>query len=502
MKANRVVFFSSAGLIALFVAAGAIFPQATGDAFGKIQDVIVTWFGWLYVLSVTFFLLFVIWLLLSRHGSVRLGGDDSKPEFNRATWFAMLFSAGMGIGLLFFSVAEPMLHFSNVELGEPNTIQAAHRAMEITFFHWGLHAWSVYVVVGLALSYFAYRHGLPLTVRSTLYGLLGDRIRGSAGNIIDILAVFGTLFGVATSLGLGVQQINAGIEHIGLMDASLRNQLALIALITTAATISVVTGVNAGIRRLSELNIVLGLLLLVFVFVAGPTLFQIRFLVGRVVEYPMTIFERTFQDNPFVATNWEKGWTLFYWGWWISWSPFVGMFIARISKGRTIREFILGVLLVPTLLTFVWLVVFGGTALHLELEGQAEIAAAANQSTPTALFVLLEQLPWSALTSVLATIVIATYFITSSDSASLVIDIITAGGNPNPPIAQRIFWAVTEGIVAAVLLVAGGLVALQTAAVVTGLPLSILLLAMCVSLVKGLTAERRSRNSVETRGDE
>ena len=495
MKVNRVVFFVSAGLIALFVAAGAGFPETTGKAFATVQNLIVSWLGWFYIFAVTFFLLFTIWLLISRYGSVRLGEDDSVPEFNRTTWFAMLFSAGMGIGLLFFSVAEPMMHFSDSTLGKPHTIEAAKRALGITFFHWGLHAWATYIVVGLSMSYFAYRHGLPLTVRSVFYPLLGDRIHGAIGNLIDIMAVFGILFGVATSLGLGVQQINAGMQHVDLLHESLLNQLWLIAVITTVATVSVVTGVNVGIRRLSELNLVLGLMLLVFVLITGPTIFLCRFLAEGLVRYPLTIVEMTFRKDIFTGSEWQKSWTSFYWGWWISWAPFVGMFIARISKGRTIREFILGVLFVPTLLTFVWLAVFGGTSLHSDLFGKSGIATAANESPATALFVMLETLPWPTISSVLATIVIATFFITSSDSASLVIDTITAGGNPAPPICQRIFWAVTEGIVAAILLATGGLIALQTAAITMGLPLSVLMIVICLSLWKALRTETQREGS-------
>ncbi len=492
MKAHPVVFSVSAVLVALFVMAGAAFPTAMANVFAALQEFIVSWFGGFYVLAVAFFLLFVVYLLVSPYGSIRLGKDDDVPEYSRITWFAMLFSAGMGIGLLFFSVAEPMLHFDKPPFGEPSTIAAAKRAMGITFYHWGLHAWAIYIVVGLSLAYFAHRHELPLTLRSTLHPLLGDRIHGWIGNIVDTVAVFGTLFGVATSLGLGVQQINAGLEHIGFLGQSLPNQLWLIAGITLVATISVVSGLNFGIRRLSELNLALALLLLLFVLLAGPTIYLVRSFFESTVRYPLAIMEMTFDSAAFTGGKWQKSWTLFYWGWWISWAPFVGMFIARISKGRTIREFILGVLLAPTLFTFMWLVVFGSTALHIELSGDGGIAKATSENLPTALFVMLEELPWPTISSILAIIVIGTYFVTSSDSASLVIDIITAGGDPNPPVAQRIFWAVTEGIVAAILLVTGGLVALQTAAITTALPLCAIMLVVCFSLVKALRKERLS----------
>ncbi len=499
MKINPVVFLVSAAIILSFVALGAAMPEQVGDAFGRVQEFIVSTFGWFYIVSVGFFLLFVLWLLVSPYGRIRLGKDDDEPEYSTASWFAMLFSAGMGIGLLFFSVAEPMMHFARPLISEPGTLPAAREAMKTTFFHWGLHAWAIYIVVGLSLAYFAYRHNLPLTIRSTLYPLLGDRIHGRLGDLVDILAVFGTLFGVATSLGLGVQQINAGMAHLGLFEVSQTNQIILITVITLMATVSVVSGVDVGIRRLSELNLGIGMVLLLFVFFAGPTVLILGGFVQGLGDYVQNLVQMTFRTTAMRSqdvVDWQKGWTLFYWGWWISWSPFVGMFIARISRGRTIRQFVLGVLFVPTLLAFAWMVVMGDTAISMELTspqrpGQIAQAVADPGTMPTGLFLLLEELPLSSISIVLATVVIATYFITSSDSASLVIDILTAGGHPDPPIPQRVFWALLEGAVAAVLLVTGGLVALQTAAITTALPFCAVMLLICWSLVRGLRGEKR-----------
>ena len=489
MRINPVVFFTSAGLIGLFVLLGALLPKRMGSLFAWLQRAIVDNFGWFYILSVAFFLVFVVWLALSRHGSVRLGPDDALPDYSFTSWFAMLFSAGMGIGLLFFSVAEPVMHFTSPPVGEPGTIDAARRAMHLTFFHWGLHAWSIYIVVGLSLAYFTYRHNLPLTIRSAFYPLFGERIYGPIGNAIDIFAVFGTMFGIATSLGLGVMQVNAGLAHLNLFPVSTTNQLILIAAITGLATASVASGLDVGIKRLSEMNMVLGLALVLLVFVLGPTVFLLSSFVQSLGNYLQNLVGTTFRTDAFIGTEWQASWTMFYWGWWIAWSPFVGMFIARISRGRTIREFISGVLVVPTLLTFVWLVVFGNTALHLEIFGPGGISAAVQENVPVALFALLERLPLSLLTSILALVVIVTYFVTSADSGSLVIDILTAEGETETPVGQRVFWALSAGAVAAVLLLSGGLAGLQTAVITMALPFTVVMLLMCNSLVRGLNAE-------------
>jgi choline/glycine/proline betaine transport protein len=402
----------------------------------------------------------------------------------------MLFSAGMGIGLLFYGVAEPLFHYANPPHAGilPRTGQSAQDAMGIAYLHWGLHPWAIYAVVGLSLAFFTFNRGLPLSIASAFYPVLGERIYGSIGILVDILATVATLFGVATSLGLGVKQVNAGLNYLFGMAISPEVQVVLIALITVIATASVVSGLDKGIKRLSQLNLTLAGLLAGFVLVVGPTLFILKAF-GENLGYYLNYFGLlAFWNETYTATSWQKSWTVFYWGWWIAWSPFVGMFIARISYGRTIREFILGVLLAPTLVTFLWLTVFGDAALHLEMFGEIALVEAVQANVSTSLFAFLEAFPGALFASALALVVVIVFFVTSSDSGSLVIDIITAGGNTDPPVAQRLFWAILEGVVAAVLLLGGGLVALQTAAITAGFPLAILLLVMLYTLVKGLQA--------------
>jgi choline/glycine/proline betaine transport protein len=481
------VFFPAAGIIIVFVLAGVIFSGPFARTFAWVQDFIATSLGWFYILAVSLFLVFVIFLALSPYGRIRLGPDDARPDYSYLSWFAMLFSAGMGIGLLFFSVAEPVYHFA-VEVppatdADPGTTGAAREAMNITFFHWGLHAWAVYIVVGLALCYFAYRKGLPLTIRSAFYPILGDRIRGPIGDGVDTLAIVGTLFGVATSLGLGVIQINAGLGYAIGIDPSRMVQLLLIILITAVATVSVVAGLDAGIKRLSEGNMTLFGILLAFLIIVGPTVYILRAFVESTGYYLQNIIATSMRTDMFTDPGWQGAWTIFYWGWWISWSPFVGMFIARISRGRTVRQFITGVLLVPTIVTFIILTVFGQTAIHMELFGEGSgVVSATAESLDFALFAMLDELPLTLIMTILAMIVIATFFVTSSDSGSLVDDTLASGGSLNPSWQTRVFWAVAEGAVAAVLLVAGGqtgLEAFQQASIATGVPLAILLVIMC-----------------------
>jgi len=492
-KRSRIsppVFFGSAGLILATVLFSVAVPETAASLFSRLQGAIVETFGWFYLLAVAVFLVFSLWLAFSSHGRVKLGPDHSEPDFSYRSWFAMLFSAGMGIGLLFFGVAEPIMHFGSPPSGEGGTVAAAREAMSITFFHWGIHAWAIYAVVGLSLAYFGFRHNLPLTVRSALYPMLGERIHGPIGHAVDIFAVLGTMFGVATSLGLGVMQVNAGLGYLFGLPVSLTVQLLLIAAITLMATASVVAGLDAGIRRLSELNLLLAVVLLLFVLFAGPTLHLLGALVQNLGLYLGSVVDRTFNLYAYQPNEWIGGWTLFYWGWWISWSPFVGMFIARVSRGRTIREFILGVLFVPVGFTFAWMTFFGNTAIHLELIGAAvTLSSAVADNVPVALFKFFELLPFSFVASLVATVLVITFFVTSSDSGSLVIDIITSGGSREPPVWQRIFWAVTEGLVAGVLLLAGGLTALQTAAIASALPFAVVMLVICYGLLRGLHME-------------
>jgi choline/glycine/proline betaine transport protein len=491
---HPTVFGLSAFLIISVVFATLLNLGTAQAFFMQIKGWITTYFGWSLILFVQAFFLYCIFLALSRFGNIRIGGANARPQYSRPTWFAMLFSAGMGIGLLFYGVAEPVLHFHSPPGMTGGTAAAATRAMDLTFLHWGFHAWSIYALVGLSLAYFSYNRGLPLTIRSAFYPIIGDRIYGPIGTLIDVMAVVATLFGVATSLGFGVVQINAGLGYLFGLAVNSEVQILLIMGITLVATASVVSGLDRGIRRLSEINLGVALLLLAFLVIAGPTLFLLNSTVQNIGHYLQNLLSLGSWTATYrMDSDWQGNWTLFYWTWWIAWSPFVGMFIARISRGRTVREFLGGVLLVPALLSFIWFSVFGGTAIYAELYEGVEVAAAVNQNMATALFKLLDQYPMSTLTSVLGILLVFVFFVTSSDSGSLVIDIITAGGNLNPPIAQRIFWAVTEGVVAAVLLAGGGLLALQTAAISTGLPFALVLAAMCVGLYRSFSEDMPRR---------
>lgn len=596
LELHPIVFPLAGGIILLFVIGSAIWPRRAQMGFTWLQGGIAQHFGWLYVVSMTGFLILAVGLALSRFGKIPLGQEGDRPRFPRITWFAMLFSAGMGIGMLFFGVAEPMYHFLSPPSGPGGTPEAARQAMGLTLFHWCLHPWALYALVGLSLAYFSFRKGMPLSFRSVFFPLLGKRVYGPMGHAIDILAVCATLFGLATSLGLGAKQVNAGLHHVFGLPQGVGIQITIIGSITAMAVLSLVSGLDMGIRRLSELNMGLAAFLLLFLFVAGPS----GYLLGSVVEsagaYLQALPARSLWipgNSDTEAAEWFSNWTVFYWGWWIAWSPFVGMFIARISRGRTIREFIAGVLLVPSAVAIIWMSGFGGTGLHQEvyseLEGlgdevdrgfdyepreypvqvldpdhglplaedgslvangwrvrqnqDGELVAAdgtpvayslgvlvdretgapfeggrearfrgrfqslpaeltlggfltrpvLNESrtrlkdtTSTAMFVMLEAYPLVWLTALVGTLCVVLFFVTSSDSASLVADIIASGGNPSPPVATRLFWGIMEGVLAAVLLLAGGLQALQTGAITIGLPFCILIILMCVSLLKAL----------------
>jgi choline/glycine/proline betaine transport protein len=496
MQVNPVVFGVSAGLVVLFSAFGALAPERASELFGALQGWIVDRFGWFYMMTVTGFLVFAVALALSPYGAVKLGPDDAVPEFGYRAWFAMLFSAGIGIGLMFFGVAEPMIHFSAPpgDTAPAGTVAAAREAMRITFFHWGLHGWGVYVVTGLALAYFGFRRNLPLTIRSALYPVIGERIHGPIGDAVDVLAVLGTLFGVATSLGLGVLQLTAGLDYLFGVGRSVPVQLALVGGITALATVSVVAGLDAGIRRLSELNMALAVALLAFVLVAGPTVFLLQAFLQNTGSYLSQLVALSFRQFARAPDAWMGDWTLFYWGWWLAWAPFVGMFIARISRGRTIREFVFGVLGVPSLFIFLWMTVFGDTAIRSVLLGEGDaLLSLVQDNLPLALFAFLEDFPLSTVTALLSIVLVVVFFVTSADSGSLVIDMIASGGAADPPVWQRVFWALVQGLVGAVLLVAGGLGALRTAALASGLPFALVLLLVCVGLWTSLRREREER---------
>ena len=502
LEVNGPVFFTSSILIIIGIALTLIFKDSAETYFEKIQATVSDYGGWFFVLCVNVFLIFVLYIAFSKFGTIRLGGKDAEPEFKTLSWFAMLFSAGMGIGLLFWSIAEPVTHFNSPPTAESQTIAAAKEAMNFTFLHWGFHAWGIYALVGLSLAYFTYSRGLPLTIRSVFYPFLGDKIYGIIGDIIDIFAVLATLFGLATSLGFGVQQVAAGLSHVFGISGGITTQVLLIAGITGVATISVILGVDKGVRVLSEWNMRIAVVLLVLVVILGSSLFIFQSYLENIGNYASSLFEISFWNESYTGTSWQNSWTVFYWGWWIAWSPFVGMFIARVSKGRTIKEFILGVLIVPTLVTFFWITAFGSSALHDVIGGDQVLVQAVGEDVATALFVFLENFPFSSILSVIGIVLIIGFFVTSSDSGSLVIDSLTSGGKIDAPVGQRIFWAISEGAVAAVLLIGGGLSALQTASVTTGLPFALILLIMCYSLYKGLQEETIKRERKEKQEEE
>ena len=492
------VFWISAALIVCFIVITLGVGEPMERVFAAVQGGISVNGGWFFVLAVNFFLVFSLFVAFGKFGDIRLGGRNAEPEFSRTAWFAMLFSAGMGIGILFWSVGEPVLHFVSPPSGAGGTVFSAQKSMQYTFLHWGFHAWGIYALVGMSLAFFTFNRRLPLTISSVFYPLIGERIHGGLGKAINILAVVATLFGLATSLGLGVQQVSAGLSRLTGIEDNVTLQVILIAVITLIATGSVVAGLSAGVKRLSQMNIIIGAVFLLFMLTVGPTLFILGSFVQNIGAYLQNFFELSFWTETYQQSDWQMSWTVFYWAWWISWSPFVGMFIARISKGRTVREFIMGVLIVPTIITFLWLSSFGGTALFLELNGLANLATAVEENVATSLFVLLEQFPLGTVTSVIGILLVTSFFVTSSDSGSLVIDSLTAGGKLDAPVPQRIFWAVTEGAVAAVLLIGGGLAALQTASIITGLPFAMVLIIMAYSLVKGMREERNRMDRYET----
>jgi choline/glycine/proline betaine transport protein len=486
------VSFWSAGIVLALLAITLIFREPMEGFFIGLRDGINASFGWFYILSANIFVLAGLFFAFSRFGKIRIGGPDARPEFSTGAWFAMLLSAGMGIGLMFWSVAEPVFHVTapapvfNVEA---NSQLAGKAALATTFFHWGIHPWGIYALVSLALAFFAYNRGLPLTFRSVFYPLLGEKIYGTWGNVIDVVTVLATLFGLATSLGFGVGQAAAGLNFLFGWPANEGFQVLLIAVITGMATMSVVSGLDGGVKRLSELNVYLAGGFLLFIVVVGPTLFLLSVFVQSIGFYGQVLPELSFWNEVFSEPGWQGSWTVFYWGWWISWSPFVGMFIARISKGRSVRELILGVIVVPSLLSFLWMSVFGGGAVYLQLEGIVDLATAVNENVATALFVMLEAFPLAQVTSIVGVLLVVSFFVTSSDSGSLVVDHLTSGGKLDSPKPQRVFWAIMEGAIAAVLLLGGGLNALQAMAIATGLPFAVILLIMSWSMYTAFDEE-------------
>ena len=497
---NPRVFWGASLIIGLLLTLAVVAPGQSDRLFQTAQGWVIDTFGWFYIVSVAGFLLLVLFLALGPTGALRLGPDNSEPDFPYHSWLAMLFAAGMGIGLMYFAVAEPIQHYAIPPEAQPGTFDAAREAMVITFTHWGVHAWAIYALVGLSLAYFAHRKGLPLTLRSGLAPLLGKRINGPIGDAVDVFAICGTLFGIATSLGLGVSQINSGLNYLTGLPNTPWTQVGLIVLVMAAATGSVLTGLDKGVRRLSELNLVLAVVLMLFVLAVGPTAFLLKALVQNFGLYLDQFFVRTFNLYAYEPRGWMANWTLFYWAWWIAWSPFVGMFIARISRGRTVREFVIGVLLVPTGLTFIWMTIFGNTAISLDMGVAAgAISDAVTTDLSTAIFRFFEELPGTAITSTLAVFLVAVFFITSADSGSLVIDTIASGGADDTPRWQRVYWCSLEGLAAALLLLAGGLGALQAATLVAALPFAVIMILLAAGLVRQMNADLAGR-AVETQG--
>ncbi len=468
-------------------------PTFTETVLQAIQTWIVETLGWYYVLIVALFIGFSLAICFSKYGKIPLGRDGEQPEFGMLTWFAMLFAAGMGIGLVFYGVGEPLTYATvDPKPGwEGNETQLAKLAMAQTFVHWGLHPWAIYAVIGLAVAHTIHRRGRPVSIRWVVEPILGDRVKGWIGDVIDVLAIFGTIFGVATSLGLGVQQIASGMQAIGIVDATDNVLLVvLIGIITLIATVSVISGIGRGMKWLSNINLTLAGVLLISVLLLGPTLFLFQNLVESLGTYLANWMNMSFEVGAYTGEQgraWASGWTLFYWGWWISWAPFVGIFIARISRGRTVRQFITGVLLVPAVVGTIWFAVLGGAGIHRQLFGEPDLVdPGEGVVAERALFDVLGSLPMGTILSVLAILLVGLFFITSSDSGSLVIDMLASGGHPNPPAWSRILFSLLEGALAVGLLLAGGLQALQAGALATALPFSVLLLLMCVATLKAL----------------
>ncbi len=501
---NPVFLISGLGVVA-FVFYTLALPDQAGIVFKAMFSFVTGTFDWFFLLVADFFVLFCLFLIFSPWGSVRLGGSEATPDYTYVGWFAMLFAAGMGIGLMFYGVSEPMTHFSTslggttiedglrtdwAPLGGAVGDEAAatRLGMAATIYHWGLHPWAIYAVVALALALFSYNKGLPLTIRSAFYPIFGEAVWGWVGHVIDIIAVIATLFGLATSLGFGATQANAGLNELFGLPVGSTTEVLLISAITGVALISVLRGLDGGVKILSEVNMGLAFLLLFFVLLAGPTMFLLNNFGSSLMAY----FEfLPALANPFGRedTNFVQGWTAFYWAWWISWSPFVGMFIARVSRGRSVREFLIAVLLVPSFISVIWFSVFGGSALHQVINEGYTVAQEA--SLELKLFKMLDVMPLATVTSIIGIVLVIVFFVTSSDSGSLVIDTVTAGGKVDAPVPQRVFWCVFEGAVAIVLLLSsGGLASLQSMVISTGLPFAVILVLMCWAIMKGLIDER------------
>jgi glycine betaine transporter len=499
---KNTVFSISLLIVLILVLVGIVAPERLDGWTAVMHTSIITHFGWTYLLSAFLFLAFCIFMAFSRYGDIKLGHDHEKPRFSYFGWFSMLFAAGMGIGLIFWGVAEPMSHYLNppayIDDASP---EAAKFAMRYSFFHWGVHPWAIYIVMSMSIAYFSFRRGMRPLLSSCFYPLLGKRIFGPAGYTIDILAVFATVFGIVTSLGLGAMQINTGLASVLPFKATFTSTLAIIGVVTVLFIISSMTGLDKGIQLLSKANVMLAITILAFMLVVGPSTMIMNIFISTLADYASSLFTMSLSTNPFRGLEWTQSWTLFYWAWWISWSPFVGLFVASISRGRTIREFVTGALLVPTLLTFVWFSVFGGAAFELELHQGAGIAAAVAEDVSTGLFQLYAHYPLSGVLTVLTIVLLVVFFITSADSATFVLAMMTSGGQDNPPTSKKIIWGLTVSATASVLLFTGGLEGLQRMAIAAALPFSAIMLLLCLCLLSGLRYEfRYERNKAPLPG--
>lgn len=493
---HRWVFWPAASIVVVFASFAMIAPDSAEALFSGIQTAIVGYFNWYYVLLATSLVIFCLWLGFGKFGDIKLGKDDDEPEFSLGSWFSLLFAAGMGIGLVFYGVSEPLSHFASPKPGTTGTPgELAQSAFSQTFLHWGVHAWSIYVVIGVALAYAIHRRGRPVSIRWTLEPLLGRRVRGGLGNLIDVIALVGTIFGVATSLGLGVLQISAGLESAGLITSSMFIDLVIIAVVTCFVLFSVLSGVGKGMKWLSNTNLMLAGIFVVFLLVVGPTQFLLRNFVQSTGNYLQDFLGLAFNVSAFSGAEgeaWQSTWTTFYWGWWISWAPFVGIFIARISKGRTVRQFVAGVILVPTLITLLWFSVLGGTAVYSELSGKGGLVGPdGTVDAAGALFAALAQVPAGGVLTIGAIVMIVIFFVTSADSGALVMGMIASGGDVEPKNWIRIFFTLATSLLASALLLSGGLNALKTAAIIIALPFSVVLILICWSTYRAFARETR-----------
>lgn len=490
MKKVSNVFWITLVIVLAAVIFGASAPKTFEEVTGNIQAFLTSAFGWYYLILVTIIVIFCIFLIFSPVGMIRLGKQDEKPEFSKISWFAMLFSAGMGIGLVFWGAAEPLSHFLTPPLAESGTDAAQKEAMRYTFFHWGIHAWGIYAIVALALAYFQFRKEEPGLISATLKPVLGSSMDGVLGTIVDVLAVFATIVGVATTLGFGAAQINGGLSYLWGIPNNFTVQLIIVAIVTVLFLISAWSGLGKGIKILSNTNMVLAVALLILMFIIGPTILILNMFTDTIGGYIQNIFQMSFRIAPLNEEHraWINDWTIFYWAWWISWSPFVGIFIARVSRGRTIREFVIGVLLLPALVSFFWFAVFGSSAIEVQKMAGIDLTQFVTEEV---LFAVFNQFPWSTVLSIVAILLVSTFFITSADSATFVLGMQTTYGSLTPPNRVKIIWGFAQSIMALILLYSGGLQALQNALIVAAFPFSFIMLLMMISLYRSLTKEKK-----------